>query len=75
LLCTYTHAGLGGHVRYALGLKFLERPIYGVGVGKIGAQMGVAGMRGEAGQARFLQRRVVVIVVIVDAVDLVASGQ
>ncbi len=67
------HTGLGGEVDDALGLVSGKGRFDSAAIGEVDAQMGIAGVLGVAGQPRFLDNRIVVVVVVVDADDCIAA--
>ena len=69
------HAGLGGKIHHALRLVGGETRFHGLAVGNINTQVSVVRMVGVTGQTGFLDGRVVVVVVVVDADDAIAAIQ
>lgn len=66
---------LGGEVHHALRLVLCETVLHGLPVGQVDAQVGVVGVVGVTRQLRFLDGRIVIVVVVVDADDGVATVQ
>ena len=67
------HPGLSGEVDHALGLVRGKSCFDRLAVGQIDAQVGVVGVIGMPGQARFFDGRVVIGVVVVNANNRVAA--
>lgn len=61
------HACLGSEVNHSLRLMGGEAVFHRLAVGKVDAQVGVVRVLGMSRQSRFLDRRVVIVVVIIDA--------
>ncbi len=70
-----THTGLRGQVHHPLRLERGEGVVHRSCIGQIGALVDVVRMFGEARQAGFLQRRVVIVVVVVDPINGIAARQ
>ena len=68
-------AGLGGKMHDPLGLVLGEGGLDRSAIGEISGDMGVAGQRQQPIQPRLFQSRVVIVVEVVEADDLLAAGQ
>ena len=67
------HPGLGGKVDNALGFVRSKNGFNSLAVGQIDAQVGVVGVIGMPGQTCFFDGGVVIVVVVVDTYDGVAT--
>jgi len=67
------HPGLGGKVNHTLGLVRGKSGFDRLTVGKVDAQVGVVGVISMPGQTRFFDGRVIIVVVVVNADNLIAA--
>lgn len=70
-----THAGLGSEIDHTLGLVGSEASFHRLAIGKIDTQVSVIGMIGISRHPCLLNSRVVVVVVVINANDNIATSQ